>query len=49
MRYYRLPGREDQSLTTSLVVINDDGDAYDLATASDDLSSFTELARVANT
>ncbi|EMA58419.1 fumarylacetoacetate hydrolase [Halorubrum lipolyticum DSM 21995] len=31
----------------SLVVV-DDGDAYDLSTASDDLGSFTELARAAN-
>lgn len=47
MRYYRLPGEEHQSRSGSLVVI-DDGDAYDLTTASDDLGSFTELARAAN-
>ncbi|MFC7203180.1 fumarylacetoacetate hydrolase family protein [Haloferax namakaokahaiae] len=48
MRYYRLPGGEHRSSSDSLVVIDDGGDAYDLTTASDDLGSFTELARAAN-
>ncbi|WP_123620494.1 fumarylacetoacetate hydrolase family protein [Halorubrum sp. CSM-61] len=47
MRYYRLPGGEHSAGSDSLVVV-DDGDAYDLSTASDDLGSFTELARAAN-
>ena len=47
MRYYRLPGRKHSSGSDSLVVV-DDGDAYDLSTASDDLGSFTQLARAAN-
>lgn len=48
MRYYRLPDGEHRSRSESLVVIDDDDDAYDLTTASDDLGSFTELARAAN-
>ncbi|EJN57423.1 fumarylacetoacetate hydrolase family protein [Halogranum rubrum] len=48
MRYYRLPGGEHQSSSESLVVIDDEGDAYDLTSASEDLGSFTELARAAN-
>ncbi|KKF39921.1 fumarylacetoacetate hydrolase [Halorubrum saccharovorum] len=47
MRYYRLPGGKHSAGSDSLVVV-DDGDAYDLSTASDDLGSFTELARAAN-
>ncbi|RRJ33789.1 fumarylacetoacetate hydrolase family protein [Halocatena pleomorpha] len=48
MRYYRLSDEEHGSRSGSLVVIDDDDDAYDLTTASDDLGSFTELARAAN-
>ncbi|UPM42714.1 fumarylacetoacetate hydrolase family protein [Halocatena salina] len=48
MRYYRLSDGEHGSRSGSLVVIDDDDDAYDLTTASDDLGSFTELARAAN-
>ncbi|MFC6823575.1 fumarylacetoacetate hydrolase family protein [Halopelagius fulvigenes] len=48
MRYYRLPGSKQRPTSDSLVVIDEDGDAYDLTTASDDLGSFTELARAAN-
>ncbi|SFL33360.1 2-dehydro-3-deoxy-D-arabinonate dehydratase [Halogranum rubrum] len=48
MQYYRLPGGEQQSSSDSLVVIDDEGDAYDLTSASEDLGSFTELARAAN-
>lgn len=48
MRYYRLPDEEHRSRSGSLIVIDGDDDAYDLTTASDDLGSFTELARVAN-
>ncbi|MDS0300784.1 fumarylacetoacetate hydrolase family protein [Halogeometricum sp. S1BR25-6] len=48
MRYYRLPGGESRSDSDSLVVVDDEGDAYDLSTASDDLGSFTALARAAN-
>ncbi len=47
MRYYRLPGEAQGARSESLVVV-DDGDAYDLTSASDDLGSFTELARAAN-
>lgn len=47
MRYYRTRGEEQRSRTDSFVVV-DDGDAYDLTTASDDLGSFTDLARAAN-
>ena len=47
MRYYRLPGKGQGAGSESLVVV-DDGDAYDLTSASDDLGSFTELARAAN-
>jgi 2-dehydro-3-deoxy-D-arabinonate dehydratase len=47
MRYYRLPGGKHSAGSDSLVVV-DDGDAYDLSTASDDLGSFTQLARAAN-
>jgi 2-dehydro-3-deoxy-D-arabinonate dehydratase len=47
MRYYRLPGEGQGAGSESLVVV-DDGDAYDLTSASDDLGSFTELARAAN-
>jgi 2-dehydro-3-deoxy-D-arabinonate dehydratase len=47
VRYYRLPGGKHSAGSDSLVVV-DDGDAYDLSTASDDLGSFTELARAAN-
>ncbi|GAA0283334.1 fumarylacetoacetate hydrolase family protein [Halobacterium noricense] len=46
MRYYRLPSREQG--TDSLVVVDGEDDAYNLTTASDDLGSFTELARAAN-
>ncbi|RDI70031.1 fumarylacetoacetate hydrolase family protein [Halopelagius longus] len=48
MRYYRLPGSKQRPSSDSLVVIDDGGDAYDLTAASDDLGSFTELARTAN-
>ncbi|ESP89928.1 fumarylacetoacetate hydrolase family protein [Candidatus Halobonum tyrrellensis] len=49
MRYYRLPGGEsDSSADGSLVVVDDDGDAYDLTAASPDLGSFTAIARAAN-
>jgi len=44
MRYYRLPGGEHSEGSGSLVVV-DDGDAYDLSTASDDLGSFTRSPR----
>lgn len=47
MQYYQLRGGEHRSSSDSLVVV-DGGDAYDLTTASDDLGSFTELARAAN-
>jgi len=47
MRYYRHPGGKHSVGSDSLVVV-DDGDAYDLSTASDDLGSFTQLARAAN-
>ena len=48
MRYYRLPGGGRSPTADSLVVVDDDGDAYDLTTASADLGSFTQLARTAN-
>ncbi|MCG1003193.1 MULTISPECIES: fumarylacetoacetate hydrolase family protein [Halobacterium] len=48
MRYYRLPSRERGTDSESLVVVDGEDDAYDLTTASDDLGSFTELARAAN-
>ncbi len=48
MRYYRLPSREQGTDSESLVVVDEEDDAYDLTTASDDLGSFTELARAAN-
>ncbi|MGB9965644.1 fumarylacetoacetate hydrolase family protein [Halobacterium sp. CBA1126] len=48
MRYYRLPSREQGTDSESLVVVDGEDDAYDLTTASDDLGSFTELARAAN-
>lgn len=48
MRYYRLPGGECSSTTTSLVAVDEDGTAYDLTTASADLGSFTDLCRAAN-
>ncbi|MCD2203340.1 fumarylacetoacetate hydrolase family protein [Halobacterium sp. KA-6] len=48
MRYYRLPSREQGTDSESLVVVDEEEDAYNLATASDDLGSFTELARAAN-
>ncbi|MFC6825051.1 fumarylacetoacetate hydrolase family protein [Halopelagius fulvigenes] len=48
MRYYQLPSRERSSSTDSLVVVDEEGDAYDLTSASDDLESFTQLARTAN-
>ena len=48
MRYYRLSGSECSSTTASLVAVNEDGDAYDLTTASADLSSFRDLCRAAN-
>ncbi|RDI69754.1 fumarylacetoacetate hydrolase family protein [Halopelagius longus] len=48
MRYYQLPSRERSSATDSLVVVDEKGDAYDLTSASDDLESFTHLARAAN-
>ncbi|WP_227378691.1 fumarylacetoacetate hydrolase family protein [Haladaptatus halobius] len=47
MRYYRLPGGE-RSATDSLVVVADNGTAYDLTSASPDLGSFRALARAAN-
>jgi len=47
MRYYRLPGGTHDEGSDSLVAV-DDGDAYDLSTASDDLGSVTQLARPAN-
>ncbi|MCO8255128.1 fumarylacetoacetate hydrolase family protein [Haladaptatus sp. AB618] len=48
MRYYRLPGGEPRSSTDSLVVMDDDGAAYDLTAVSPDLGSFRALARAAN-
>jgi 2-dehydro-3-deoxy-D-arabinonate dehydratase len=48
MRYYRLPSRERGTDSDALVVVDGEDDAYDLSTASDDLGSFTELARAAN-
>ncbi|SHL03950.1 MULTISPECIES: fumarylacetoacetate hydrolase family protein [Haladaptatus] len=48
MRYYRLPGGEPRSSADTLVVIDDDGTAYDLTSVSADLSSFRALARAAN-
>ena len=48
MRYYRLPSREQGTDSHSLVVVDGEDDAYNLTTASDDLGSFTELARAAN-
>ena len=48
MRYYRLPGGETRSSTDYLVVIDDDGTAYDLSSVSADLGSFRDLARAAN-
>ncbi|ELZ28489.1 fumarylacetoacetate hydrolase [Halogeometricum pallidum JCM 14848] len=48
MRYYRLPGGESRQRSDSLVVVDDEENAYDLTTASDDLGSFTALARAAN-
>lgn len=48
MRYYQLPSRERSSSADSLVAVDEEGDAYDLTSASDDLGSFTELARAAN-
>lgn len=48
MRYYRLPSREQGTDSDSLVVVDGEDDAYNLTTASDDLGSFTELARAAN-
>ncbi|MCD2201196.1 fumarylacetoacetate hydrolase family protein [Halobacterium sp. KA-4] len=48
MRYYRLPSREQRTDSDSLVVVDGEDDAYNLTTASDDLGSFTELARAAN-
>ncbi|WP_435102884.1 fumarylacetoacetate hydrolase family protein [Halarchaeum sp. P4] len=46
MRYYQLP--VEGSDGAHLVVETDEGEAYDLSTASDDLGSFTALARAAN-
>jgi 2-dehydro-3-deoxy-D-arabinonate dehydratase len=48
MRYYRLPGGEPHSAADILVVIDDDGTAYDLLSVSADLGSFRDLARAAN-
>ncbi|WP_435361777.1 fumarylacetoacetate hydrolase family protein [Haloarchaeobius sp. DFWS5] len=48
MRYYRLPSGDGGTGDDRLVVVDDDGDAYDLTTASADLGSFTALARTAN-
>jgi len=48
MRYYRLPSRERGTDSDALVAVDGEDDAYDLSTASDDLGSFTELARAAN-
>jgi 2-dehydro-3-deoxy-D-arabinonate dehydratase len=48
MRYYRLPGGEPRSSADILVVIDDDGTAYDLSSVSADLGSFRALARAAN-
>ncbi|SFG90791.1 2-dehydro-3-deoxy-D-arabinonate dehydratase [Halopelagius inordinatus] len=48
MRYYQLPSRERSSSADSLVAVDEGGSAYDLTSASDDLGSFTELARAAN-
>jgi 2-dehydro-3-deoxy-D-arabinonate dehydratase len=47
MRYYQLPGQTGREHLDSLVVV-DEGDAYDLSAASEDLGTFTELARAAN-
>ena len=48
MRYYQLPAEERSVATDALIVVDDEGGAYDLTSASDDLGSFTELARAAN-
>ncbi|EMA59650.1 fumarylacetoacetate hydrolase family protein [Halorubrum lipolyticum] len=47
MRYYQLTGTKRGGRSDSLVVVSENG-AYDLSTASDDLGSFTDLARAAN-
>jgi 2-dehydro-3-deoxy-D-arabinonate dehydratase len=48
MRYYQLPSGERNASSRSLIVVDEAGDPYDLTAASDDLGSFTELARAAN-
>lgn len=48
MRYYQLPGGEHSASSTSLVAVDDEGIAYDLTSASEDLGSFTKLAHAAN-
>ena len=47
MRYYQRPVENRRRRSDSLVVV-DEGDAYDLSAASEDLGSFTDLARAAN-
>ncbi|MFC6725922.1 fumarylacetoacetate hydrolase, partial [Halobium palmae] len=48
MRYYRAPGGDRGPTDDAFVVVDGEGDAYDLTTASADLGSFTALARAAN-
>ena len=48
MRYYHLPGGDSDTDSDTLVVVDEHGDAYDLSAASEDLRSFTDLARAAN-
>lgn len=48
MRYYQLPGGDHSANSTSFVAVDEEGVAYDLTSASEDLGSFTELARAAN-
>lgn len=47
MRYYQLPG-DQPGVDSSSLVVAFDGEAYDLSSVSDDLGSFTDLARAAN-
>lgn len=47
MRYYQLPA-EGSVCSGRLVAETDEGETYDLSAASDDLGSFTALARAAN-
>ncbi len=48
MRYYQLRGDEKGLPSDSLVVVDDNDIAYDLTSASDDLGTFSDLARAAN-